>query len=357
MPTELDDNRLIRLHAIDQILSSEKKGVTMNELIERVTEITDGRVRKDKKVNVNRFSIKRDLEVLSDMGHPTDDSNTISVHDKKNRQDRHIQLIRYEDPDSSLFKVDLTADEKKFLEAALGMLGLKGISSMKVFRNLNSKIDSKSKLQRWISFTKNPIEKQVSKYFDEIFTAIRLKDVIQVWIKDRKPPYTVRKHTVSPWYLHEYNRRWYMFGLEEESQQIKRYSLDQMTKKPKVMTGKTYAAPLKSMDEILYDVVGVAVEDGEVLDVLFWVSDDSADYVSQKPLHHSQTEQTLENTAALLGSAPPYDGGKYFSIQCKENYELRRELLSFGPALVVLTPEKLRNTLKDQLTEMLERYR
>ena len=110
------------------------------------------------------------------------------------------------------------------------------------------------------------------------------------------------------------------------------------------------------MNEILHDVVGVSIDDGDILDILFWVSDVSADYVAKKYIHHSQKEMTPEEAEKIVGHPLAYDGGKYFTIRCKENYELRREMLSFGSALVVLSPDILRSTLKSQLKEMLEIY-
>lgn len=36
---------------------------------------------------------------------------------------------------------------------------------------------------------------------------------------------------------------------------------------------------------------------------------------------------------------PTLSNGKFFSIDCKENYELIRELTSFGKELIVLSPK------------------
>ncbi|MDE6552787.1 MAG: WYL domain-containing protein [Muribaculaceae bacterium] len=344
MSNELDNNRFKRLKALDEALFSSPAGVTMAELMEKV--LASG-------VEANRFSIDRDLDLLDEMGFEIEKEKRV-IKDIKNQQSRKVYFIKYRHPGNSLFKVDISNDEKDFLSEALAMLGLKGIDSMKFFRKLNLKAKT-NKNKQIISFTKNPVENKVSRWFQSIYDSIRFKEVIRIGVRDRKPPYKVIYHTVHPWYLREYNRRWYLFGFDEEDGCIRRYTLDRITKLQET-AGIKYRPAYVKMDDILQDVVGVSVEDTEILDILFWVSDVSADYVAKKYIHHSQKEVSPEEAKNIVGHTLDYEGGKYFTIQCKENYELRREMLSFGPALVVLTPEHLRDTLRLQLKDMLRMY-
>lgn len=316
----------------------------MAELMEKV--VASG-------IEANRFAIDRDLELLDDIGFEIEKEKR-TIRDLKNQQSRNVYFIKYRHPGNSLFKVDISAEEKDFLAEALAMLGLKGIDSMKFFRKLNLKAKG-NKNKQIISFTKNPVESKVSRWFQSIYDSIRFKEVIRIGLRDRLPPYKVKYHTVHPWYLREYNRRWYLFGYDEEEGCVSRYTLDRITKLQETAEIKYRAADM-NMDEILQDVVGVSVEDTEILNILFWVSDVSADYVSKKYIHHSQKEVTKEEAEQIACPPLDYVGGKFFTIQCKENYELRREMLSFGPALVVLTPEHLRATLRSQLKDMLLMY-
>lgn len=344
MSNELDNNRFKRLKALDEVLSSSTAGVTMAELMEKV--LASG-------VEANRFAIDRDLDLLDDMGFEIEKEKK-NIRDLKNQQSRNVYFIKYRHPGNSLFKVEISAEEKDFLAEALAMLGLKGIDSMKFFRKLNLKAKA-NKNKQIISFTKNPVESKVSRWFQSIYDSIRFKEVIRIGLRDRLPPYKVKYHTVHPWYLREYNRRWYLFGYDEEEGCVNRYTLDRITKLQETAGIKYRAADMK-MDDILQDVVGVSVEDTKILDILFWVSDVSADYVAKKYIHHSQKEVSKVEAERLVGRPLDYEGGKYFTIQCKENYELRREMLSFGAALVVLTPEHLRDTLRSQLKDMLQMY-
>lgn len=53
---------------------------------------------------------------------------------------------------------------------------------------------------------------------------------------------------------------------------------------------------------------------------------------------------------------PQLEGGLFFSIDCIPNFELIRELCSFGGNLVVLSPESIRDEIKNRLKEHLAQY-
>lgn len=53
-------------------------------------------------------------------------------------------------------------------------------------------------------------------------------------------------------------------------------------------------------------------------------------------------------------NVPP--GGSIFSIECMENYELIRELCSFGGELKVLTPTTIVDSVKKRIRSMAELY-
>ena len=53
---------------------------------------------------------------------------------------------------------------------------------------------------------------------------------------------------------------------------------------------------------------------------------------------------------------PTLDGGAFFSIDCIENYELIRELSSFGKELLVLSPTEIQQKVRDRLTAQLQAY-
>ena len=49
-------------------------------------------------------------------------------------------------------------------------------------------------------------------------------------------------------------------------------------------------------------------------------------------------------------------GGAFFIIECMENYELIRELCSFGGELKVLSPEPIVDSIKQRIQSMVDIY-
>ena len=90
--------------------------------------------------------------------------------------------------------------------------------------------------------------------------------------------------------------------------------------------------------------------------IVLWVSDNSKDYVVTKPLHESQRSVCGTKAQELYCQFPTLSGGQFFIIECKENYELIRELTSFGKDLVVLSPKPITDLVERRVSEMFEIY-
>lgn len=75
-----------------------------------------------------------------------------------------------------------------------------------------------------------------------------------------------------------------------------------------------------------------------------------------KPLHDSQTPRRREKEAEWRKQYPMLEGGAFFTIDCVENYELIRELTSFGADLVVLSPSEIRYKIIKRIEAMRQVY-
>ncbi len=54
---------------------------------------------------------------------------------------------------------------------------------------------------------------------------------------------------------------------------------------------------------------------------------------------------------------PKLNEGQFFQIECRENYELIRELTSFGSDLLVLHPNSFSKVVINQVTELSNAYK
>ena len=93
------------------------------------------------------------------------------------------------------------------------------------------------------------------------------------------------------------------------------------------------------------DIVGVSIpRDGNVVPVRIWVSNELYPYIATKPIHHTQTLVSEEET------------GKIIEINVIPNYELKRELLSHCESVKVLSPPELQKELIKKIEKNLENY-
>ena len=318
----------------------------MKELIVEIGKITGQ--------NVDRYAITRDFKFIREELGGSIQKQERPFYNKENCRDERRIEYSYQDKDYSIFMEKgekMTEKDKEYLAFALGLIGLKGISVTSMFRKLDLKIQH----NEIISFTKNPLEKKIGNIFETLLHNIKNKDVISFRLRNRKPPHVLERQHVHPWFLREYNRRWYLFGYDKKKDTIERYALDRIIMPINVLTKNVYKEPTMTIDEILMDIIGVTTSDYSPIEILFWVSDKSADYVWRKPLHHSQQEIEREDLSCI--NLDKYNGGKFFKIYCKINYELKRELLSFNKELIVLSPDSLRDELRKVLSEMVECYK
>ena len=284
MPDNKINERLLRIRAIDELFSSNPGSTFFPEAIIDYV--------KSKKADgeYNRFKLARDIKFL--------------VNDKRTRLKqeqvkpssgvgRKITKYGYEDSDASLFYDKLSHTDKLLIKDILEIFQLKGIDSLAPFVKFEmhyGKEVSKS-YSPIISFTKDPSEKKISTRLNTLLTSIREKKVIGFKMKDRFDDSKITKHIVHPWYLREYNRRWYLFGWEGNN--IEHYALDRMSRISKDANA-TYKCANISIDKILEDVIGINFKkDDKPEDIIFWVSNKSSNFVLSKPMELETRSDTV----------------------------------------------------------------
>lgn len=359
MPDNKINERLHRLRIIDELFAGNKEdpktgGLRMTYSVDKIIE----HVLKKGVIGYNRFKWARDLEFLKEDPHVEIIEETVSA---RGGTGRPLIKYGYDRNSPSLFQETLSTDDKRLIGDILDTLQLKGVSTLASFVkfNINYGVELKKRKSPIISFTRNPRDKDISKILDGVLKFIREETVIKIEMTDRfdesKP---TTHHIVHPWYLREYNRRWYLFGWEEG--QINYYALDRIVKLSKRAT-PTYKVADTTIDQILEYVVGVNFKKSDLVEeIIFWVSSTSSDFVSKKPIHHTMkilTKEEVRNKVdeKILGRLLE-KRGVFYKMNCIINYELRREMMSFGRELIVLQPSELRNWLHGILKDMASNY-
>ena len=250
----------------------------------------------------------------------------------------------------------MTDDEECLLREALTLLGqFDGLPNFDALEGLRLGLENTKRRTPIISFTKNPLEN--SNLLGELFTMISRKLVIELHYHTFNAPQKVLSINLHPYFLKEYNRRWYIFGAAEEDGKLLSFSLDRIDGL-KPLASHKYFEYKGDVNDIFEDIIGVTLyEDSPIYQIYFWVSDSSKDYVATKPLHESQRKISGSKNLEFRNTYAWLNGGQIFRIDCKYNYELIRELCSFGKDLLVLSPTEIQNKVKCRIDDMIHNYR
>ena len=76
-----------------------------------------------------------------------------------------------------------------------------------------------------------------------------------------------------------------------------------------------------------------------------------------KPIHDSQRNLPIDEAQTLRNKYPFLDGGTFFRIDCKRNYELIRELTSFGENLLVIEPKEIQDEIFERISLINNKYK
>ena len=257
---------------------------------------------------------------------------------EKIRNGREIRY-RYEDPHFSIFNNPLNESEIAQLTEAVSLLRrFDGMPGFGWVEELSAHIQ-----KTVIGFDENKELKGMS-FFTPLFKSIISKKAIKITYRSYKSNKNIEA-VIHPYYLKEYNQRWFLFALNDQYKSISNFALDRIES---IERTTTKYIPNTSIDFDSYfdDVVGVTVNHDDVLTIKIWLSKDQAPYTLSKPIHPSQ--ELIEEHE---------DGSAVISIEVIPNFELMQLLLSFGERIKVLFPKSLRDEILKKIEKNLENYK
>ena len=276
----------------------------------------------------------------------------IELDDKK---DGRKKIYRYADPNFSIYNSPLGAEDISLLKETvkiishnkglpqLGTIDLKGILS-----KLDSKQDDVAK--PIIEFDNNQ-DLEGIKYLEEIYFAIKEKVVLNINYKSFKTK-DAYKATIHPYFLKEYNKRWFLFGYNPffENLPICVMALDRMVGITTAFSTEYIENNTIKWDEYFDDIIGVTLTSSDIEKVVLHFTEEAFHYVKTKPIHRTQNKKITE--------IKDKDGNKLFkvSIKVKLNYELESLLLSFGDNVTVIEPQALRDKIQSRLKSATKKY-
>lgn len=335
-------NALIRYKHLDTLLSDRHHYYDINDLTEKVNDM----LYDDGFKTVTRRCIEKDLVYLTEAPF-----NAPIKRFKWNGKN----CVAYKNASFSIFKQEMSREERNLLREVLNTIGqFDGLDNFEWLDKFKASLGN-SRRRQVISFSSNPYLKN-SKLLGTLFDHISNKVVIRLSYHTFADP-TVRSIAFHPYLLKQYNDRWYLLGAADNDNVILTFALDRIDD-AEPLPEKKYVECPDNLTERFEDIIGVTLpKDGKVEKILFWVSDASKGYVDTKPIHGSQTPLRGEREQQLREQYPQLEGGAFFTIDCINNYELIRELCSFGKGLIVLHSDG--DAMKDvmiRIKEMAEQY-
>ncbi len=348
-------NAMTRYKILDELLSSRYHNYSLDDLTEEVNKRLV-ELYPDTK-GVGRRTIEKDIDYLEYEGPFLVEIERYSVpgFSREKQKTYSKRCLRYAQPSFSIFKKDLSDDEEYLLREALSLLGqFDGLPNLDALEGLRLGLGVRQNDRKIISLTKNPLEN--SNLLGELFVAISQRQVVELHYHKFSTPQNVLRINVHPYLLKEYNRRWFLFAAAETDGKLLCFGLDRIDRVVP-LSSHTYIDYEGDINEEFEDIIGVTINrDSPLYTIIFWVSDESKDYVATKPLHESQRNVNGQCEEELRQKYPMLHGGRFFRIDCKENYELIRELTSFGKDLIVLSPNVIQEKIEKRIAKMMEFY-
>ncbi|MCB0650824.1 MAG: WYL domain-containing protein [Saprospiraceae bacterium] len=253
--------------------------------------------------------------------------------------------IFYADPDYSIHNQPLIESDIKTLQAALDVLEqFKGLPHagqiLQIVEKVKGvlKMPEKTRSENIIFFEHNDDLVGLN-WLEPLVNQIRNKNELKIIYH---PFYEENSSELifHPFFLQEFNNRWYVIGLNVNENINWVLALDRI--KELAPTGKkiTSSGPV-SGGKYFENVIGVTIPNGHPIETIkLKLSSLRAPYVVTKPMHHSQKVLATETSGAVT-----------IELKMILNRELKAELLSFGPDIEVLSPERLREEMKSLLEQ------
>ena len=340
MPTT--KNALIRYKYLDKLLSDRHHYYSIRDLTDKVNDMMD---RDELDIHVVKRTIEKDLLAMQCAPF----SAPIESIVKNGRN-----IYRYSNSSFSIFSEELSSEERCLLHEVLKTLGqFEGLAHFEWLDKFKIGLGLDERKQI-ISFSNNPYLKN-SNMLGTLFDYISNEVVIRLTYHKFKDKNT-RNIILHPYLLKQYRDRWFLLGAVDGDKCILTFAMDRI-ENVEPLPDMRFAECPEDISERFEDIIGVTFyADQPVEHILFWMSDNSKDYVITKPIHGSQTPQKGEREQLLREQYPQLEGGAFFTIDCIKNYELIRELCSFGKDLLVLEPSSIHNEVFERICEMKEDY-
>ena len=330
-------NATIRYRALDKCFRDYRHRYYIEDLIEKCEEELES---FNFTANVSRRQIFDDIRFMESMA-----GWSIPLDRLK---DGKKTYYRYYEKDFTINEQPLTDEEAQQLETVIltlsrfrGLPSTEGVDA--VISNLEWRFNLKGNKENVVSFEQNQDLKGLDKLSD-VLDVTSNHQVVEILYHNFKNGGRDIFFTVHPYYVKQFNNRWFLFGLDDKYRNIDTIALDRIVKMD--VAEDIQFIPNNDIDFEHYfdDIVGVTIPDKgvEKEHIVLQFTQGRFPYVSSKPIHQSQEIVSEEDCTV--------------SIDVRPNNELVTQILSFGPDVEVLEPQSFREQIITKVKEYNKKY-
>lgn len=264
---------------------------------------------------------------------------------EKKKDGRKVQYF-YEDADFSITNQPLNEAEATELKETLITLNrFKGMPQFEWIESMTTRLQATFKFgeqaNQVIEFEQNEFLKGKD-FIHDLYHAIVNKTVLSV---EYESFHSEENHTIEfhPYYLKQYNNRWFVFGKNPQFPNLTNLALDRLSSFEQ--TNKDYLETDIDFSEYFEDIIGVSYPlNSELVEIELKANKKLWPYIKTKPIHGSQKVKEVNDEYTL------------FTLKLVPNYELESKLLNFGEQIEVISPDFVRNKLAIRIAEMNKKY-
>lgn len=359
-------NSMERCKILDRMLSGTEY-VSVSDMVRRL---------EKEEIEVDRRCVQKDLVFLNDgMGVDEKDEDGKIVKRREIRPDKNgkpcsVLAYHYAEDYTGMFKHEASEAEKNLLETVFKLLGnFDGLPGFEEVQALNKTAKANKDDRMIVSISRNELEGK--NIFAKLFKYIHENKPVRLsYHFHNEPDKKYSDVDFHPYLLREYNRRWFVFGRLEDPKKggdkigeggflaLALDCIDGEVEDSKVnfrtFSCEGYDKPVEFFD----DIVGTTnIPENDVQTIVLWANDSIKGYIGNKPIHISQMElHDGKGASEWREKRPDLKDGTFFQIECKRNYELTRELCSYGSSIEILTPAEVRKDVADWAEKLYKVY-
>ena len=322
-------NALLRYKTLDRCFQNTGRKYNFDDLL---NEVNNALLEDDPKSSgINIRQLRSDIQFMrSEAGYSAPIESEIYSGKK------HVYF--YSDPNFSIHNSPLNETEARQMKSALelfqrfsGNPGFEWVEEMNIM--LKNKFGGGN--EKVISFESN-IDYTGYHWIAPLFNAIVQKRVL--WVTYMPFNGAIFSFVFHPYYLKQYNGRWFILGLNEElNVETWTLSLDRIDA---IHDAKIpYKNSDFDWDFHFSEIIGVTryKKPVETIELLF--NEKRGKYAETKPLHESQRSKWTAS-------------GFLVTLKLVPNLELEQVILSYGEDVEVLAPKSLRESIKNRVELM-----